>query len=98
MAAPTARLRYVGPSPFVYALAQLLEEQGVEVEYERPGITEQRDAGTALADVSVILGVTGNAGNVAAGVRAFRARFARAGHHGRGAAGRAGPTDEAGEL
>jgi 5,10-methylene-tetrahydrofolate dehydrogenase/methenyl tetrahydrofolate cyclohydrolase len=56
MTPPT--LTYEGPPPYVGALAQMLEEEGVTVEYPPH---ETRDLSSALAIVAVVLTATGSA-------------------------------------
>jgi hypothetical protein len=73
MADDTTHLTYEGPPPYVGALAQMLEEEGVTVEYTPPH--ETRDLSSALAIVAVVLTATGSARDIAAGIQRFRERF-----------------------
>jgi hypothetical protein len=73
MESDTVRLTYRGGAPFVGALAQMLEEQGVSVQYTPP--VETRDMTGALAIVAVVLSVTGNIHDIAATVQKFRQKF-----------------------
>ena len=73
--AETYRLTYTGNPALASALVQMLEEEGIAVEWERPG--ETRDAHVADIVVGMIaagLYDTTKTGILAA-VRRFRARF-----------------------
>jgi hypothetical protein len=54
-------------------LAQMMRERAVSVQYTPP--QETRDAGTALAAVSVALAATGSIRDILAAVHYFRQRF-----------------------
>lgn len=73
MESDTVRLTYQGSAPFVGALAQMLEEEGVSAQYTPP--VEIRDMTGALAIVAVVLSVTGNIHDIAAAVQKFRQKF-----------------------
>jgi hypothetical protein len=57
-------------------LAQMLEEQGVSVQYAPP--RETRDMTEAAAIVAVVLSATGNIHDIAVAVQRFRQRFGAA--------------------
>ena len=73
----TQQLIYQGPPALAGVLAQGLEDEGVDVDYEPP--LETRDFGTALAIASVVLAATGNLGDIFTAVRKFRQRFGKSG-------------------
>jgi hypothetical protein len=54
-------------------LVQMLEEQGVSVQYAMP--RETRDMTEAAAIVAVVLSATGNMHDIAAAVQRFRQKF-----------------------
>lgn len=68
----TTRLTYIGPAPYVGALARELEEHGVSAKYDPP--FERKDLSTAFDAVTVLFAVTGPIGGIVAGARAFKAR------------------------
>jgi hypothetical protein len=73
MESDTVRLTYRGGVRGVSMLAQMLEEQGVSVQYTPP--RETRDMTKAAAIVVVVLSATGNIHDIAAAVQRFRQKF-----------------------
>ena len=73
MESDTVRLTYRGGVRGVSMLAQMLEEQGVSVQYATP--RETRDMTEAAAIVVVVLSATGNIHDIAAAVQEFRQKF-----------------------
>jgi hypothetical protein len=76
MESDTVRLTYRGGVRGVSMLAQMLEEQGVSVQYATP--RETRDMTEAAAIVVVVLSATGNIHDIAGVVQRFRQKFAHA--------------------
>ena len=70
---PGRRITYKGAAPFAGALVQVLNEEGVEVEWTSP--PEARDVLGALEAVVVSLVATGAYDAIKAGVNRFRRRF-----------------------
>jgi hypothetical protein len=73
MESDTVRLTYRGGVRGVSMLAEMLEEQGVSVQYPPP--RETRDMTEAAAIVVVVLSATGNIHDIAAAVQKFRQKF-----------------------
>jgi hypothetical protein len=73
MESDTVRLTYQGGVRGVSMLVQMLEEQGVSVQYTMP--RETRDMTEAAAIVAVVLSATGNIHDIAAAVQKFRQKF-----------------------
>src|SRR5512133_2630349 len=73
MESDTVRLTYRGGVRGVSMLAQMLEEQGVSVQYAPP--RETRDMTEAAAIVVVVLSATGNIHDITAAVQKFRQKF-----------------------
>ena len=73
MESDTVRLTYRGGVRGVSMLAQMLEEQGVSVQYATP--RETRDMTEAAAIVVVVLSATGNIRDIAGVVQKFRQKF-----------------------
>jgi hypothetical protein len=73
MESDTVRLTYRGGVRGVNMLAQLLEEQGVSVQYVTPQQT--RDRTEAPTIVTVVLSATGNIRDIAGVVQKFRQKF-----------------------
>jgi hypothetical protein len=73
MESDTVRLTYRGGVRGVSMLVQMLEEQGVSVQYAMP--RETRDMTEAAAIVAVVLSATGNIHDIAAAVQRFRQKF-----------------------
>jgi hypothetical protein len=73
MESDTVRLTYRGGVRGVSMLAQMLEEQGVSVQYATP--RETRDMTEAAAIVAVVLSATGNIHDIAGVVQKFRQKF-----------------------
>jgi hypothetical protein len=73
MESDTVRLTYRGGVRGVSLLAQMLEEQGVSVQYATP--RETRDMTEAAAIVVVVLSATGDIHDISAAVQKFRQKF-----------------------
>jgi hypothetical protein len=73
MESDTVRLTYRGGVRGVSMLAQMLEEQGVSVQYATP--RETRDMTEAAAIVAVVLSATGNIHDIAGVVQKFTQKF-----------------------
>lgn len=73
MESDTIRLTYRGGVRGVSRLAQMLEEQGVSVQYATP--RETRDMSEAAAIAVVVLSATGNIHDIAGVVQKFRQEF-----------------------
>ena len=73
MESDTVRLTYQGGVRGVSMLVQMLEEQGVSVQYTMP--RETRDMTEAAAIVAVVLSATGNIHDIAGVVQKFRQKF-----------------------
>jgi hypothetical protein len=74
MTADHANIRFRGPASLVGALAQMLEEQGLTVQYEPP--FERKALGVDIA--ALVLAVTGHPDirrAMAAGIAKFKERF-----------------------
>jgi hypothetical protein len=73
----TRRIAYQGGGPFVRALVEALEEQGVTVVVRRDGpyVGQHRAARDMGDDVSATLAATGDVEAINAGVGMFRGRF-----------------------
>jgi hypothetical protein len=73
MESDTVRLTYRGGVRGVSMLAQMLEEQGVSVQYAPP--RETRDMTEAPAIVVVVISATGSIRDMAVAVQRFRQKF-----------------------
>jgi hypothetical protein len=73
MESDTVRLTYRGGVRGVSMLAQMLEEQGVSVQYATP--RETRDMTEAAAIVVAVLSATGDIHDIAVAVQRFRQEF-----------------------
>jgi hypothetical protein len=71
----TKRITYYGDAARVGALVQMLERQGVQVDWSPPH--EERGLASDINEVIVNLVSTGSALAIAAGVKQFRQRFPR---------------------
>jgi hypothetical protein len=69
----TKRVTYTGSPRLASAVAQMLEEEGVEVTYTPP--TEQRDLSTMAQAVTVYFFCKGSEAAIAAALRKYRERF-----------------------
>lgn len=69
----TLTFTYVGTSPFQGALAQMLREEGVAVQFEAP--LEQRSAGDVALTVRTAFEVVGDLSLIWAAVSKFKKRF-----------------------
>ncbi len=72
MSQTTRTLTYRGPAAFVSMLAQMLEEEGARVEWERP--LEKRGSSEIVEAVVAQLIATGTVAGIAAALKAFRER------------------------
>jgi hypothetical protein len=68
---------YRGSPAFASALAQMLEDQGVSVQWERP--EESRGLGADVHDVVISILSTGSYAMIQAAIAQFKRRFPRAG-------------------
>jgi hypothetical protein len=71
----TRKITYHGDTARVGALVQMLEQQGVQVDWTPP--QEHRGLGADVNEVIVNLVSTGSVVAIAAAVKQFRARFPR---------------------
>ena len=69
------RITYEGDPALVSLLVQMLEEEGVEVQWQRP--EERRDVSGMAEAVVVNLAAVGVLTGIKAAVQKFRARFGR---------------------
>ena len=71
----TTRVRYTGSPRYVGAVAQMLEEEDVQVDYTPP--TETRGPSSAAETVTVYYICQGMPMAIRAGIQKFRERFGR---------------------
>jgi hypothetical protein len=74
----TRKITYEGDDVRASMLAQMLEEEGVRVEWTRPGREESRGLGTEVTMVVVQMVGTGGVAAITAAVNKFRNRVKHA--------------------
>jgi len=71
----TTRVRYTGSPRYAGAVAQMLEEEDVQVDYTLP--MEKRDLSSTAETVTVYYDCQGTLLAIRAGIQKFRERFGR---------------------